>query len=161
MKNCIGQNFTYCTNINKQLTITPIIHRTKYFARPISLWKIITQNFCMVKISWSTVWKKLLNKTSLSLSRRVSFRGVGGIFPLLDPKCPPWDLKKYIDQSWSAPLTFSKLYFAPLARMSGWNRVGLLNKRTETSCGIKRNVLVHPYFTLMCKLTMSHIFTYT
>ena len=47
--------------------------------------------------------------------------GGGGQFAPLDPKCPPWDLKKYIAAHMPSPsLTF---YFAPLARMSDDNTV--------------------------------------
>ena len=44
---------------------------------------------------------------------KVSFRGA--ICPLLDPKCPPWNLKKYIDQLHVVPLIYYIHHFAPLA----------------------------------------------
>ena len=44
----------------------------------------------------------------------------GGIFTTLDPKCPPWDLKKIHCRVDTALLTFIKVSFpCPLSRRSG------------------------------------------
>ena len=37
-----------------------------------------------------------------------------GHLPSLDPECPPWDLKKYIDRSSCGPLTFPNSTLPPL-----------------------------------------------